>query len=90
MPALHTHPQMNPRTADLQTILTALRRRLHLMNMVQMSTLHRNTFLSSKFYSLLPMRHPIQRRQTFHNVISTEAAHSLIVSSAAEKSAVCF
>ena len=50
-PALHTHPQMNPRTADLQTILTTLRRRLHLMNLVQMSTPHRHTFLASKFYS---------------------------------------
>jgi hypothetical protein len=43
MPALHTHTQMDPRTTDLQTILTTLRRRLHLMYMVQMGTFHSST-----------------------------------------------
>src|SRR5205807_7373447 len=54
MPALHAHPQMHPPTTNLQTILTTLRRRLHLMNMVQMNTLHRNTFLHRN--SIPPIR----------------------------------
>jgi len=45
MPALHTHPQMDPRAANLQTILATPSRRLHLMYLVQMGTFHGSTFL---------------------------------------------
>ena len=44
MPALHAHPQMHPRTADLQTLLTPVGRRLHLPDLVQMGTFHASTF----------------------------------------------
>jgi hypothetical protein len=53
MPALHTHPQMHPPRADLQAILATLRRRLHLMNMVQMSTFHSQYLPSHRFYPLI-------------------------------------
>ncbi len=49
MPALHAHPQMHPPPANLQTILTTLRRRLHLMNVVKMSTFHSQHLPSPKF-----------------------------------------
>src|SRR5260370_12907207 len=61
MPALHTHPQMHPGAADLQTILTALRRRLHLADLVQMGTFHSNTFPKPRFYLyILPLPLPFR------------------------------
>jgi hypothetical protein len=44
MPTLHAHPQMHPCPTDLQTVLTAVSRRLHLPNLVQMGTFHGSTF----------------------------------------------
>ena len=40
MPALQAHPKMNPGAAYLQALLTTLRRRLHLPNLIQMRTFH--------------------------------------------------
>jgi hypothetical protein len=40
MAADHAHPQMHPPAANLQAIFTALRRRLHLPNLIEMRTLH--------------------------------------------------
>src|SRR5207253_9067859 len=86
--------QMHPATVNHQTILTTLSRRLHLVNMIQMSTPHRHTILPPN--SIPPIRCTIPHKggkpsaslqrppkSTHPNVISTEAAHSLIVSSAA-------
>src|SRR5580704_1820293 len=50
MPTLQTHPQVNPRAADLQTLLTPVGRRLHTPDLVQMGTLHGSTFLEPRFY----------------------------------------
>src|ERR1700716_2885424 len=63
MPALHTHPQMHPRTADLQTILTPVGRRLHLMYMVQMGTFHSSTSRQPRFYP--HQRHTPSRESCF-------------------------
>src|SRR5579863_7650339 len=38
--ANHTQPQMNPRVVHLQTLLAAVRARLHIFDLVEMSTGH--------------------------------------------------
>jgi hypothetical protein len=45
MPALQTHPEMNPAATNLQALFTALRRRLNLPYLIQMSTFHSRTCL---------------------------------------------
>jgi hypothetical protein len=51
MAAEQAHPQMHPLTVNLQTLLAPLRRRLHLPNLVHMSTLHSSHLPSLRFYA---------------------------------------
>jgi hypothetical protein len=51
MAALQAHPQMHPIAVDLQTLLAALRRRLHLPDLVHMCTLHSGHLPSSTILS---------------------------------------
>jgi hypothetical protein len=45
IPAKKAHPQMNPRIAHLDAFLASLRVRLHLMNLIEMSTFARHKIL---------------------------------------------